>query len=184
MQQHTRLNGFQHALDIGMDRGESMIYISSVCDTITGLDTDLTMIDLGLANYRMSGRYNPALVHGHYIPEDKLLIDVDLEYFSNIDLVKIDAGERTPQILEMLRELFLRLSPTVFICHDGSFTDQTIWDTMLTEHGYLSQVVSRDQLDCTHGVFIAYLKQEQTDEIQQTQTNEATPKTTQPQGLR
>ena len=162
MTDHAPLNGFNHVLDIGQDRGESLIYINDVSNKITGLDVDMTMIDLSLANYRMSGRhYDPVEVYGMCCPPDKLIVDMSKPHFQDIDLVKIDAGHRTPFILEMLAELIQQNQPTIFICHDESFSNESIWDTMFTKYNYHSSVVSAEHISSPHGVFIAYLKKEQ-----------------------
>lgn len=179
MMNSNPLGNFKRVLDIGQDRGESLMWISTIADSIIGLDVDRTMIDLSLVNYRMNGRYNPTKVHGLYVPPEKLIIDIDLPMFQDIDLVKIDAGKNTPFILEMLDELLERNRPTVFICHDDTFNNDTVWDWMLGRYDYHTSVVGTEFISSPHGVFVAYLSKELDDEKEEESGASRTKTTTQ-----
>lgn len=150
MLDHSPLGRFRKVLDIGQDRGESIMWISTIADTVLGLDIDSRMIDLSTANYRMSGRARPQ--DEIFVLPEKSLVDADDPRWSDIDLIKIDAGEKTLFVLEALEEVIARNKPLIFVIH-SNLENREIWDYLIRRHDYWAEVQPDNQ---PRGVTVAY----------------------------
>jgi hypothetical protein len=157
MKQHT-IDPYQHVLDIGQDLGESIMWLSSITENVTGIDIDSRIIELSEANFRSTGLYQPER-HRFIVLPEKSLVDADLPQWSDVDMIKIDAGERTLFVLEALVELIERNRPHLFICHSPVLNNQEIWDFVVKRMGYIGHVMAADpdrDLNTLAGTTIAY----------------------------
>lgn len=165
MMKQRQLGKYQHVLDIGQDMGDSIMWLSSITENISGVDVDSRIIDLSRHNFRQSGQYRPDR-HDFVVLPEKSLIDIDQLQWQNVDLVKIDAGARTLFVLEALVELLQRNRPQVFICHSPDLRNEDIWNFLIRDLGYFGHVISPDtapacpELD---GTMIAYAHIGETD---------------------
>jgi hypothetical protein len=147
MKQRSPIAPFRKVLDIGQDRGESMMWISTISEKIIGIDIDTRMIEVSQANLRMSGHYC-ADRHSWFVLPEKSLVDIDDARWQDIDLVKVDAGARTLFVLEALAEVLERNHPVLFVIHNDSVANEEIWDYLIKTHGYIADVLDPDR--CPH----------------------------------
>lgn len=151
------LGKFRKVVDIGQDRGESLMWLSTISENLLGVDIDTRMIELSLANVAMARKYDMSKIDSFVMPE-KSLIDVDDPRWADVDLIKIDAGDKTLFVLEALIEVIERNRPMFFIVHTDSTQDQEIWDYLIKTHNYFADVV-RHRVDDVYpnGALIAYV---------------------------
>jgi hypothetical protein len=152
------LGKFKKVLDIGQDRGDSMMWLSTISERVTGIDIDTKMIDLSLTNMRIWEQYNP-LRHTAFVLPEKSLIDVDDPQWADVDLIKIDAGEMTLFVLEALSEVIERNRPMFFIVHNAAMKSQEIWDYLMKKHNYFAQVMEPKEVTDAYpgGVMLSYV---------------------------
>jgi len=128
---------FKRIVDIGQDRGQSLLWVKRLSNCVTGVDIDQTMIDLSLANYRIDCKLckQPASDVLTYCLPEHSLISPDQPEFTDTDLVKIDAGPRTLFVLEALEQVLANSKPTVFVYIDHEVSPWHL-EQFLEGHGY------------------------------------------------
>ena len=146
LRNHAILGSFRKVLDIGQDEGQSMLWLSKISEQVTGLDIDTRTIELSLTNLRMSGLYDSARHTGFVLPE-KSLIDIDDPQWHDVDLIKVDAGDKTLFVLEALAEVIDRNEPLFFVVHGPDVDHDQVWDYMVRRHHYFAEVMRREQVE-------------------------------------
>ena len=129
---------FHRIVDVGQDRGQSLMWVKRLTNQITSVDIDQTMIDLSLANYRVDCKHHavqPTVVDTYCLPEHSL-ISPDQPEFTQTDLIKIDAGARTLFVLEALDQVLANSNPTVFVYIDHLVSPWHVEQFLVDSRGY------------------------------------------------
>lgn len=166
IQAHSGVLGkFKKVIDIGQDRGESLMWLSTISENILGVDIDTRMIELSLTNVRMTKKYDMNQFDSFVLPE-KSLIDIDDPRWHDVDLIKIDAGDKTLFVLEALSEVIERNRPMFFIVHSDDTDHDKIWDYLIKHHNYFADVMrcEKTQDHYPQGAMIAYVSIQEKEE--------------------
>ena len=153
---------YRYIIDVGQDRGRSLMWLSKIANHIVSVDIDRTIIDLSIANYRMSTR-RPVRVdrleldplNRVVVPEHVLIAPNERIYYET-DLIKIDAGPRTLFVLESLEGVIANSLPTVFVYHDHT-VDNDLVGSWLVNRGYNGDDVPSTLIGLTTGEFVGYV---------------------------
>ena len=159
---HPLPQNYRYVIDVGQDRGRSLMWLSKIANHIVSVDIDRTIIDLSLANYRMSTRTPVRVDRLQLYPEqpvtvpEHVLIGPEERIYYETDLIKIDAGSRTLFVLESLASVIQNSYPTVFVFHDHTVDNESV-NRWLTNHGYLGDDVPTTLIGLTTGQFVGYV---------------------------
>lgn len=129
------LGGDEFRTVINVDYVDGLIIVHTICGKLSNsMKVEPLYIDL------VNGTSNK--MDGVVKPTEKLLVDAEQVPYTQVDVIKINAGEWSMFVVESLKEVINNSKPFVFVSLDPEICQNSIYNTLVNECGYINEITN------------------------------------------